>query len=385
MKRIISVVLTLMLVISCVPAHAGWVTLALNKEKLNNIRDMTASKEKMISVWGAGLSAANELYGNMLWALDYIEAWVEGKTWDDLVKARTACILIAGYLNGYEFPEMALTAEEQIMLADAGYATEILMDYSRPASNGIMMQQYFRDHMLPSLDTEAIWLYELESIRDLAAVLRSYLQIECQYLCLTTNYLYLPVIEQENDGERLWATLQESYPVIFPKGTVWESDAAALEKANIEIVFASDSNLEEIDAVLQRINAKLQNVIMDMEDGIMPEELSIVGQPNILPVPLWYDTELAGFVSFRYNEDKTLTYPVCGDVLEKEDCNIYLQQTDISLEQVEAYMEIAEPYMKAVARNDNSWTIMMEGYSVSVSWENQTVVMIFLGESSTLS
>ena len=124
---------------------------------------------------------------------------------------------------------------------------------------------------------------------------------------------------------------------------------------------------------------------MDMEDGIMPEELSIVGQPNILPVPLWYDTELAGFVSFRYNEDKTLTYPVCGDVLEKEDCNIYLQQTDISLEQVEAYMEIAEPYMKAVARNDNSWTIMMEGYSVSVSWENQTVVMIFLGESSTLS
>lgn len=37
-------------------------------------------------------------------------------------------------------------------------------------------------------------------------------------------------------------------------------------KLNIEIVFASDSNLEEIDAVLQRINAKLQNVIMDMEE-----------------------------------------------------------------------------------------------------------------------
>lgn len=367
MKRLVAVVLCMVLAVAAVTACA-------EKEQ---------AATKLIREWEQGLEAANELYGNMLWALDYIDAWTKSTAWDDLACARTACILISNYLKTTEYPSLTLTNEEKAELAKAGVTTDILLDYRLPASTQQEMYSNYRNFLLPWLDTEACWQHELESVKDVVGTMRLVLLMECDYLRLSTNYLYLPLYDQ-TEAEKQWTSLQERYPTIFPAYSAWVNDAEALEKQNDSLFAEADLTAELRGALLRCIEREECALDYLAEDATMPI-LSIAGQPETLPVPMWYDTELAAFASFRYNEDKTLSFPNCGDMLTKADCNGYWQQTGVSLEQMETYMSSVEPYAKAMKRDENTWTVLMENYTVSVSWENQTVAMLFLGESSTLS
>ena len=367
MKLLLAVVLCMTLAMVAITAHA----------------ETEQAKTRLVSEWEIGLEAAEKLYGNMLWALDYIDAWTQSTNWDDLACARTACILISGYLNEAEYPSLTLTNEEKIELAKAGVTTDILMDYSLPVGTQQEMYDYFRRHLLPRLDTEACWQYELESVKDLAGAIRLYLRMDCDYLRLATNYLYLPLYDHAEAEER-WSVLQARYPIIFPAEFAWMDDAASMEKLNDDLLVDTDIPAE-LNGALIRCVERDKRALEYLIEGAMAPMLDIANQPDVLPIPLWYDTELAGFAPFRYNDDKTMTFPKCGDMLTVEDCNIYLQQTDVSLEQTEGYMDMIRSYVKAMSRTENAWTVLMEDYTVSVSWENQAVVMFFLGESSTLS
>lgn len=383
MKRAVLLALVMsVMAVSLAPAtaQAGWITMSARRDRLKS----SMAESDLVNDWKEGLYAANELYGNMFWALDYIDAWTENTTWDNLACARTACILVSGHLNEFEYPQLSLSESQMEELVEAGVETNVMAEFYGPDEDRLMMYPYFRGNLLPRLDTDAIWAYELETVKDLSAAMRAYLQIECDILRYATNYLLLPLFDQA-EGEAMMEELKAAYPVIFPQDVSWITDVTQLENINVEL---SDQTLpdamNEWDAAILRSISRSENAIMDMEDGKVPEKLSIQGQPESLPVPLWYDTEHAGFLSFHYNEDETLIYPECGDVLTKDDCNIYLQQADVSLEQVEAYMEEVASYAKEVTRRDNAWTISMDGYDVLVSWENQTVTMSFFGESSTL-
>lgn len=383
MKRAVSlmlVILVMTMALTPVTAQAGWITMAIRHNQLMR----SIAESALLGDWKDGLSAANELYRNMFWTLDYIDAWTEDTTWDNLACARTACILVSDYLNEFEYPQLSLSEAQMARLEEVGVDTDVLPEFYAPDEDCLMMYPYFRENLLPRLDTDAIWAYELETVKDLSVAMRTYLQIECDILRYATNYLLLPLYDQV-EGEAMMEELKAAYPMVFPQDAIWIMDVEQLETINVEL---SDQTLpdamNEWDAAILRAISRSENAIMDMEEGKVPEKLSIQGQPESLPVPLWYDTECAGFLSFHYNKDETLTYPECGDVLTKDDCNIYMQQADISLEQVEAYMEEVASYAKEVARKDNAWTILMGGYDVLVSWENQTVTMSFFGESSTL-
>lgn len=384
MKRAISLVLVIIVMtmaLSPVTAQAGWITMTISHNQLM----CSIAESTLLSDWKDGLSAANELYRNMFWALDYIDAWTENTTWENLACARAACILASGYLNEFEYPQFSLAEAQIANLVEAGVDPNVLPEFYGADEDRLMMYPYFRGHLLPRLDTDAIWAYELESVKDLSKAMRAYLQVECDVLQYATNYLFLPLYDQA-EGETMMEEAKAAYPVIFHQDATWITDVKQLEAVNVEM---SDQTLPdtmyELEAAIQRAVSRSKNAIIDMESGNAFEKLSIQGQPELLPTPLWYDAELAGFICFRYNEDKAPTYPECGDVLTKDDCNIYMQQADVSLEQVEAYMEEVAFCAKEVARKDNAWTIFMDDYNVLISWENQTVVMAFYGESSTLS
>lgn len=383
MKRVAHMFLAvwvMTLFLTPVTAQANWTASGI---RLNPLQPSMA-ETTLLSEWEAGLEAANALYGNMFWALDYIDAWTQDTTWENLALARTACILISGYLDEYEYPQLTLTDDQMAELANAGVALDVLGEYYEPDADRLMMHTYFRKHLLPGLDASAIWAHELENVKDYSTAIHAYLQTECDILRYATNYLCLPLYNPE-EGEALIRELKATYPVLFPREAVWIAEKEALEEINVSI---NDETIPtvmgEMDAAILRSISRSENAVLDFKDGMKIETLSIAGAPDTLPVPQWYDVEAAGFICFRYNEDKTLYYPACGDTLVRDDCNIYLQQTDISLEQVEAYMETVSPYAQAVTRTDNSWTVQMKGYHVSVSWENQVVTMTFLGESSTL-
>lgn len=363
-----------------VTARAGWGTMTTR-----NSQPAGLEAEAMLRIhWEEGLNAANALYGTMLWALDYIDAWTENTTWEHLACARAACILVSGYLNEFDYPELALSGAQMAELAEADVVTDVLAEYYAPDEDRLMMYSFFRKHLLPSLDTEAVWAYELESVKDLSAAMRTYLRLECDILRYATNYLFLPLYDQAK-GEAAMKEWKQACPVVFSPEAAWISDGKKLESINAEI---SDAALPEIsnelNAVILRAIARSENAIIDATSGDGSKRLAIQGQPDSLPVPLWYDPELAGFLVFCYDGNRGLSYPACGDALTKDNSQIYLRQPGVSLEEVEAYLEWAASYARKVERKDNSWTILMRGYGVSVSWEKQTVTMVFMGESSTL-
>lgn len=382
MKKIAAFILALVLMMSCVGAQAGWVDLATKISYLNN---MPTSEKKLFDDWCAGLQAANDLYGNMLWALDYVDAWTENQTWDNLITARAACILLAAYINDYEFPSLTLTDEEMAELSRSGVATEVLIDYYRVSYNSSEMYMNFRSNIFCCLEADAVFAAELENVGELADWIRRSLESECEYLSLATNYLLMGMVGDATDGEALWSDFQSKYPIIFLQDTAWQTDAGQMEAVSADIALEIDALLEEKNALLLKHIADGENTIMDYNDGTPRATIEIEGCPDMLPVPLWHDPLDAKYASFSYGEDKTVVAHVCGEQLSADDCNIIYQHEDVSLAQVEEYMTMLEPYALAMAGEENQWTVLMEDYSVSVSWSENTVQMIFLGEGVTFS
>lgn len=379
MKRIPAILVAVSILLTVVPG--------LTQAKQISPPDQTEyapAEEHLLDQWIVGLSAANELYRNMSWALDYIDAWTANVSWADLVCARMACILVSGYLAEYEYPYWSLDDDQMLELIEAGVITEVIGEFYAPDEDRLMMYPYFRNHLFPRLDTEAIWPYELESVREISAAMRAYLQSECEILRYATNYLFLPLYDQDK-GEALMASLKEDYPVIFPSDATWIADATHLE--DINETYSDDilpDIIDELGASMLRAGSRSENALYDFQDNSSTEALSIQGHPDFLPIPFWYDPELADFAFFHFNEDMSPTRLVCGDSLSSEDCNFYFQQSDVTLEQIEAYMESVSSYAKGVTRKGNFFIVLMDDYSVSVSWENQVIRVLFLGEGSTL-
>lgn len=377
MKKILAIVFMLTLLLSTACAQ----TISSGEEASSTL----TVEEKLVQQWEAGLSAANDLYGKMFWALDYVDAWTDRQTWERLVTARNACILIAGYLEDYVFPELTLTDDEIGALAEQGFEAAVLQDYSLPQSDQLQMYSYFRTHIFCEVDTESIYAYALENTRELAQWMRNMLLCESEHLRMTTNYLYLPLVETAEEGALLWSELQTKYPLLFPQETAWESDQKQLEAMNAELALAFDQLVEEELAVSLSSAARLENALMDLEDGVISEMIFIEGTPAFLPVPVWYDPEKAKYLSYCYEEGKDVLFPACGDSLTAENVSVLFRQEGVSLAELEAYLQEAEPFARTVQKEDQEWILLMDGYALHAQWENDAVEMTFMGEGLTFA
>lgn len=85
--------------------------------------DIEQAVQHLLTVWSDHLDILEKMYASELWALDYVEAYLESGDWKDLVRARTACIASARYLSELSMTEEDLSEEEYLVLAERGIDT----------------------------------------------------------------------------------------------------------------------------------------------------------------------------------------------------------------------------------------------------------------------
>ena len=137
--------------------------------------------QHLLEVWSDYLQTLDQMYASQLWAMDYVDAYLESGSWEDLGKARTACITSAGSLEELAMTEEDLTEEEYLTLAEAGIDAE----YQSLAFSGLPDE----------LDDAHLVIRERESWK----VWRVTCSIKMRWKCWKRKYLYrgkrLPVWE----------------------------------------------------------------------------------------------------------------------------------------------------------------------------------------------
>lgn len=344
--------------------------------------------QHLLEVWSDYLQTLDQMYASQLWAMDYVDAYLESGSWEDLGKARTACITSAGSLEELAMTEEDLTEEEYLTLAEAGIDTE----YQSLAFSGLPDELddahlVIRERLLESLESDVFYKDAVEMLEEEVSVQRKKIACMEDYACAMTNYLLLTV-QDYTDEKSYWNTVQKEYPALTADGPEWK-------KTEAEVLEAGDSSLDAYEEIslehaelLSRMEANLYETKQKGQSGEEAlEEAAFLIQdtPDFLPAPEWYDSAQAGYASFRKGKDGSLIYPESGDELEGDGFGVYMQMEGISREETVAYMAAAEQYADTVKEEEDVWQIIMPGYEVQVEWEDQVVTVIFYREDVTFA
>lgn len=344
--------------------------------------------QHLLEVWSDYLQTLDQMYASQLWAMDYVDTYLESGSWEDLGKARTACITSAGSLEELAMTGEDLTEEEYLTLAEAGIDTE----YQSLVFSGLPDELddahlVIRERLLESLESDVFYKDAVEMLEEEVSVQRKKIACMGDYACAMTNYLLLTV-QDYTDEQSYWNTVQKEYPALTADGPEWK-------KTEAEVLEAGDSSLDAYEEIslehaelLSRMEANLYETKQKGQSGEEAlEEAAFLIQdtPDFLPAPEWYDSAQAGYASFRKGKDGSLIYPESGDELEGDGFGVYMQMEGISREEMAAYMAAAEQYADTVKEEEDVWQIIMPGYEVQVEWEDQVVTVIFYGEDVTFA
>ena len=337
--------------------------------------------QHLLEVWSDYLQTLDQMYASQLWAMDYVDAYLESGSWEDLGKARTACITSAGSLEELAMTEEDLTEEEYLTLAEAGIDAE----YQSLAFSGLPDELddahlVIRERELESLESDVFYKDAMEMLEEEVSVQRKKIACMGDYACAMTNYLLLTV-QDYTDEQSYWNTVQKEYLALTAGGP----EAEVLEAGDSSLDAYEEISLEHAE-LLSRMEANLYETKQKGQSGEEAlEEAAFLIQdtPDFLPAPEWYDSAQAGYASFRKGKDGSLIYPESGDELEGDGFGVYMQMEGISREETVAYMAAAEQYADTVKEEEDVWQIIMPGYEVQVEWEDQVVTVIFYGEDVT--
>lgn len=358
---------------------------------LQNTSAYSQEAEHLLTVWSDYIGVLDKMYASELWALDYVETYLESGSWTDLTKARTACIASARYLTELSMTEEDLSEEEYLTLAKAGVDTGYQkLAFSSLADTLEDEHMSIRNGMLQDLESSVFFENSIDILKKEVKVQRETISCMCRYDCYETNYLLL-TLGDDSVSQEYWSSMQENYPVLSTECSDWLDTEEELKAA-------ADQSLDEYeDTILMQSNliallradlVEMVQIIKNNDTKALMESAYIMSDlPELLPLPSWYDPETTGYLSVILSEDGSVTYPESGDDLMDANYGMYIQIEDVSEEDVDAYVQFAGNYAEYTWKEEDSasWYIMMTDYHVKIDWEDNTVTMLFNGEDITFA
>lgn len=360
----------------------------LSREEFRQAED---AMEHLLTVWSDYLRIQEETYASELWTLDYIEIYLETGDWNDLCKARTACIASARFLSDLSMTEEDISDEEYAALAKTGMdVTYQSAEFEAVLSKIENGHTFVRNQMLESLEGLVLFSRDRELIQEAVSIQKEYIAYYCECECIFTNYLLLTSGDKET-ASAYWETLPEKYPVLSTGLQEWNNSEDDLAE-NMEQCLDSieDTTLRHAD-LLSASGAELYK----MADAVEKQDVRkwiesafiLENTPELLPMPEWYEPETAKYLSFITEEDGTITYPESGDKLEDASYGVYMQIPDISAAEIHAYVVAVQPLAQNVWKSEgiDEWNIKMADYSIQISLEDGMATVLFDGEDVTFA
>ena len=274
--------------------------------------DVEQAVQHLLTVWSDHLDVLENTYASELWALDYVEVYLESGDWKDLVKARTACIASARYLSELSMTEEDLSEEEYLILAEKGIDTGYqsaefasITDFVEEAHNII------RNQLLVGLEGDIYLENSIRALRERVSAERESISVLCQYICVETNYLLL-TLGDDARSEPYWSAMKENYPALASGQAQWCADEKDLEAA-------ADACMDQYEDIVSRqvdfvsgAEAELFHMtqIVENEDleALVASAHTMEHVPDLLPYPEWYDPHTTGYLSVVIGEDGSVAY-----------------------------------------------------------------------------
>ena len=154
--------------------------------------DVEQAVQHLLTVWSDHLDVLENTYASELWALDYVEVYLESGDWKDLVKARTACIASARYLSELSMTEDDLSEEEYLILAEKGIDTGYQSaEFASVPFFAEEAHNIIRNQLLVGLEGDIYLENSIRALRERVSAERESISVLCQYICVETNYLLL--------------------------------------------------------------------------------------------------------------------------------------------------------------------------------------------------
>lgn len=382
-----------------------------------NDLDAKLAAEHLRLVWFDYLTVLDQMYASELWALDYVEDYLESGDWGDLTKARTACIASARYLSELSrtnlmtnsttnlmadsetdsvtdsITEKDLSKEEYLSLSNAGVDTGYQsVTFSSLADTLDGTHSFVRDRLLENLESQIFYKSIIDILKEEISIERDAIFFMSQYHCVETNYMLFSLRELiDSDLDEDWSAMQEKYPVLSAGCGEWLDTEA-------ELKIAGDGYLDQYEEIILKqaeVLSAMHADLYDMTQIVRNQDLETLAEsaypmtnlPDLLPMPVWYDPEKTGYLSFIREEEEKISYPESGDELLDADYGMYLQIREVSEEEIEEYLAFAECFAGLIWKEEEgaAWYISMPEYSVKIEWEDDLATLLFIGEDITFA
>ena len=337
-----------------------------------------AARDRMLAYWTEYLSLLEQRISTENAVYAQIEAFSKSNDWEDLTKARKACMkaicILAELGRESDMLTERLDSEAGSLFGEGidflPFAEEMNNASGKMKEDYELMQLY-----LNVLEGESPFLWTHASVLSSTAVNGQFRTEKISnYTCMLTNRLLLS-LAQPDTSTAFWNIMPSLFPNLCEMRWDWYDTEEELSEWIELFSRPSKSPPQEELGVL--------GVLKDSRHDLPASEHinTLTSTPILLPTPAWYDPDKADYMTEL--EIAFAAQPLPLEEMPKASCFMI---KEISKSDVEQYVEEASPYAMDVRdTEENMWDLIMDGYMLSIEWKDDTAMLTFRNEDNTFA
>lgn len=342
--------------------------------------NIAAQKENVWQQWEYCLKTHELVYDTMRLALDEVQIGSEDLNWDSLLRARAMVSSAKLRLTNVILTGREVDEADYMALLKAGLEPElVLTEYEKIEE--IFQQNLLILNHLENMLMSDIWLtYNAEYMEVWMEFCQALVTSNCEYLCLTTNYLML-----QWDNSEKWQETLETYPTIASAADSWCDDPEQLTADRAEIL-ESISQQQEMETIfydelitdytyfvleLARMQGLNEKYAASAYENIQDDMVTMHGAVTFFPLPNWLPEEL--ITIYMDNEDSESRTVRLGEKIEPENILCWINCDGIEKVEVQVYTLLLKTFGMTVNEyeEEDYYQILCENgdCKLNVTWE----------------
>lgn len=279
MKRLATLLLLAAVFTAAACLPAGSSAAAFPAETVNRLLDDLIGSQYM----------EEQLYGDLLGVLDAFDRFDREKSWENLQKARAALFLAKSRAARLQPPETTLTAEDQMLILDAGQNT-IFMEHAGEDFSGkqtLTLNAYasLRANILLDVFLQDDWEIALRHVRLYREITECWLQYNANF----TDWI-LMLVDDPQAAEQFGRLMAEYCPLTQARRAASPVSMDGNEAASGALLDRVEELIPELDLIVgaktDRLNRLTEQVDAGRWDEIARNFTEISGMPSfLLPYP----------------------------------------------------------------------------------------------------
>lgn len=402
MKKIIAQILLLAVLCLSLTACGGQEATQTTAAGQASSEEMEEITDKLLADWYTYIVRCEYLYGDMRWALSYLEPFFADHSWDSLQIARAAMSESKFLAESLEPPKMQMTFDEYDRLIQSGadviWVQPTIDNFLQVLKNEVPTDYQTYRNYLNSPGEQFFLTYGLSHFESWADLMRQIYDIYLLDCAVKTDYL-LSTIDAGEKKELFIEAVALNCPRINACRKDNPQDPDALLEKAASLNDERETLANKLSSVVGQAQANLdlywepialdetadEDDIADYISAISADAVDLRDFPIALPYPDWWYAK--NNESFKYTwyggeswKDGDYNFIRSGDTIETPPDMYRVKWEDVSLEEYQDYIRLLESFKipaQTTIEEDGIYTTFYKYKSPQclfmITWEENTV------------